>query len=252
MESYVRNQELPDAYGLWTSVRVASRHGWGVHLYHDGSVEHVLQRFREAFPAMHLRCIRVELAPDLRGRSYIGCLFRLLAADDPNVDTWLSRDLDDPLDAAGLRMVTERWLHQRPNSDVHYQRERYDTPFRRSMVNMGWYGQRNVSSVEESISMSRRPSVSDAIAAYLRERPIAETDRYTADEEFLTDVWIPLLRKSGFAHRITRLPSHPYRRKGCAPSRRPRAWQQFLKIRVKSIGNPKYRDSIVYLGYPPS
>lgn len=79
-------------------------------MYHDGSVDRLLDRFRGAFPSNVLRCIRVTLAADLRGRRYAGCLLRLLAADDPTVDVFLSRDLDDPLDPEGLRLVEARWV----------------------------------------------------------------------------------------------------------------------------------------------
>jgi hypothetical protein len=38
------------AFGLWRAVHAARAAGWGVCVYHDGSVEAVLDRFRAAFP----------------------------------------------------------------------------------------------------------------------------------------------------------------------------------------------------------
>lgn len=172
----------PYQFGLWQSVRVAAAAGWAVHVYHDGSVETVLRRFRHAFPPTVLRCIRVRLGAGLQGLRYVGCLWRLLAADDPAVDVFLSRDLDDPLDPEGLRMVEDRWLARRPIAGVHRQSEPYDTPRRRNMVNLGWYGQRRIPG---------QPSIAPAIAAFARN---GAHDYYTADEEFVTDVWIPASR----------------------------------------------------------
>ncbi len=82
-------------------MQVAREQGWGVRVYHDGSAKNVLCRFRRAFPLNVLRCIRVRLPLEWQTRSYLGTFFRLLVADDPYVDVWLSRDLDDPLSAGG-------------------------------------------------------------------------------------------------------------------------------------------------------
>lgn len=115
--------------------------------------------------------------------NYVGCLWRLLASDDPSVDAFICRDLDDPLDPRGLVMLQNRWLNRPASSfaGVQYQEERYDTPRRRSMVNLGWYGQRRLPG-------GSQPSVAAAIASFARD---GQHDYYTADEEFVTDVWIP-------------------------------------------------------------
>lgn len=228
------------AYGLWKSIQVASSQGWGVHVYHDGNVETVLRRFRAAFPPHMLRCIRVQLAPDLQGRRYLGTLYRLLAADDPNVDVWISRDLDDPLDADGLRLTTDQWVLRFPDSGIHWQQERYDTETRNSMVNMGWFGQRNTMQGSQA-----RPSVRATILKHIRGKPLSEVDRYTSDEEFLTDVWIPLMKRTGYAGRIVRLPSWAYRK--AAPARRPKAWHQFQRSRLPPA-TLHQNDPVVFLG----
>jgi hypothetical protein len=204
-------------YGLWRAVRTARRAGWGVRVYHDGSVERVLRRMRVAFPLPALRCVRVTVAPDLRGRRYLACLFRLLPADDPRVDVFLSRDLDDALDADGLRRVASDWADRR-GAGFHYQRERYDTPERRRMANMGWFGQRRA-------PRTATPSVAAAIVRFARGAGARGTDYYTADEVFLTDVWIPALRRAGA--RGARLPSHPYRRGFLRRARRSAAFRRF-------------------------
>ena len=38
-------------YGLWHAVQVASAAGWGLHVYHNGTVERVLSRFRASVPS---------------------------------------------------------------------------------------------------------------------------------------------------------------------------------------------------------
>ena len=146
---------------------MAAAAGWGVHVYHDGSVESVLGRFRHTFPPHVLRCIRVRLVPQDDTLRYFGCLWRLLAADDPTVDVFLCRDLDDPLHPDGLRVVETRWP---ASSGVHCQAEPYDTPRRRGMVNLGWYGQRR---------LPGQPSLASAIAAFARG---GDRDYYTADD----------------------------------------------------------------------
>lgn len=221
-----RHQLHEYAYGLWKSIMVASTHGWGVCVYHDGSVESVLRRFRFAFPPCVLRCVRVDIPKWLRGRRYLGCLWRMLAADDPRVDVWLSRDLDDPLDPTGLKMVTKRWVEGAPESDMHIQAEPYSTPERTQMINLGWFGQRN--------NWRHRPvsSLRATLIAYLRNTPVLKADRYTADEEFLTDVWVPLMCSRKHSGRVIPLPSHPYRRAGPTPKRRCAAWRRFLRLKV--------------------
>lgn len=214
------------AHGLWRNVRAARDAGWLVHVYHDGTAEPALRRCRAAFPPSVLRCVRVDLAPDLRGRWYLGCLFRLLAADDPAVDVFLSRDLDDALDPAGLRLVESRWLgaSSPPAAAMHIQAERYDTPFRTRMANLGWFGQRN------DLVRRLRPTttMAAAIAAFARADPVGH-DRYTADEEFLTDVWIPAVQQrrlhGGGAPLVARVPSHAFRQ--AVGRRRTTAWRQF-------------------------
>jgi hypothetical protein len=159
-----------------------------------------------------LRCIRVDLPAALRGRRYLGCLLRLLAADDPSVDLFVSRDLDDGLDPAGLRLVARR-LGPRRRANAHVQAEPYATPHRADMFNLGWFGQRR---------LPGQPSVRDAIARFVR--PPAN-DYYTADEVFLTDVWVPLLRaRLGARLGLVGLPSHAYRR---AAGPRPAAFRDF-------------------------
>lgn len=227
-------------------MQVAREQGWGVRVYHDGSVENVLRRFRRAFPTNVLRCIRVRLSPEWQKRSYIGTFFRLLVADDPDVDVWLSRDLDDPLNARGLRMVTNRWVNGNSNSFVHWQSEQYNTATRQSMVNIGWYGQRNRAPVGGANKGDRRPSMKAAIQQYLTARDPEETDRYTADEDFLSDVWIPLLKCTGFAGRFSRLPSHPYRRPAPPHHRRSRSWHQFWRSKPDTA-NVQTVDTDVHL-----
>lgn len=238
-----RHRRTDYAFGLWHAVGVASRSGWSVRVYHDGSVENILRRFRAAFPPPALQCVRVRLAPDLTGRRYIGCLFRMLAADDPNVDVWISRDLDDRLDPMGLTVISQRWLADRPDSRMHWQAERYDTPTRQSMVNLGWYGQHNNN--ECMVGTVGRPSMAVTLCNYLRSRPIDETDRYTADEEFLTDEWIPMMRRTGNVGRITRIPSHPYRTAVPAIGRRPKAWRRFWLGRIASTTAHTTNDPVV-------
>jgi hypothetical protein len=209
-------------YGLWRSIQTAQAAGWLVQVYHDGSVDGVLDRFRASFPPNVLQCIRVVLAPDLQRRRYLGCLLRLLAADDPTVDVFLSRDLDDPLDAAGLHMVETRWLHH-AGSGVHYHSEPYSTPERQNMVNLGWYGQKNG-------DRASVPSLAATVLSFVRADP-AGTDYYTADEVFLTDVWLPALRRAGAVGRTTRLPSHPFRKPATPHARRSAAFRKFLRRR---------------------
>ena len=170
-------------------------------------------------PSNILRCIRVDVAPDLKSHRYLGCLFRLLAADDPNVDIFLCRDLDDALHPDGLRLVDgPQWPS---GSSVHFQSESYDHPHRSNMANLGWFGQRN-------IERRGRPSVHVAILQYIR--GVTNTDYYTTDEVFLTDVWLPLQPKP-----ITRLPSYPFRRALLPPSRRPKQYRAFMYSRRPSV-----------------
>lgn len=221
-------------YGLWRNVHVAYAAGWLVHVYHDGTVDRLLDRFRAFFPSNALQCVRVNLAPDLRGRRYAGCMLRLLAADDPHVDVFLSRDLDDALHPVGLQMVVDRWL-TKDDSRVHTQSEHYDTPHRTNMMNLGWYGQKN---------RSGNPSLGVEVARFLRSDPTG-TDYYTADEAFLTDIWVPLLKRQGCAGRIARLPSHAFRR--CHGRHSP-AYAAFLSRRLPAPGLLGQTDRVVNLG----
>lgn len=231
------------AYGLWKSVGVALARRWGVLVYHDGSVEPVLARFRQAFPSSSwggaVRFVRVDVAPALRGRRYLGCLFRLLAADDPTVDVFLCRDLDDPLDPKGLDVVERRFLPV-PRLRAHYQSERYDTPHHTHMANLGWYGQKN-----DHHRQSR--AMHDAIVRFVSG---GRNDHYTADEEFLTHHW---LRRQP-ASAVARLPSHPYRRAPPPPSARRRiaAWRAFWHGRRPSAHTAAAQaatDAVVRLGH---
>ena len=206
------------AYGLFRACRLAEQRmgAWGIRVYHDGSAEPWLARFRGAFPRV-LRCVRVDLPPRHRARRYLGCLFRMLPADDPAVDVFLVRDLDDILDPKGLTHLERRWLGD-PNAALHVQAERYDTPRRRRMYNLGWYGQKNIPA---------RPSFRAALRDWLRDNPVGVTDRYTADEEFLTDVWVPAMRAAGAG--LASLRSHPYRRGRSKTQRqRDREWRSFV------------------------
>ena len=221
-------------YGLWCAIQAAQDAGWGVHVYHNGSVERVLSKFRSTVPPNVIRFIRVDVAPDLKNRRYLGCLFRLLAADDPNVDVFLSRDLDDTLDPDGLRMMVDkaRWPS---TSCAHFQAEQYDTPLRTHMANMGWFGQRN----GVGCGGGRRPSMAAAILRYARGS--GDTDFYTSDEVFLTDVWLPKLPKP-----VSRLASHGFRRALLPPSRRPTAYRAFLYGRRPTV-DLSDRDAVVKL-----
>ena len=57
------------------------------------------------------------------------------------------------------------------------------------------------------------------------------------DEEFVTDVWIPTLRRTGHLGRVTRLPSHAFRR-GVPPSRRPAEYRRFQYSRRPPVVAP--------------
>ena len=190
------------ARGLWIAVRVASQKQWRVRVYHDGSVEAVLQRFRAQFTPSELEIVHVKLPHDLRHKKYLCCLLRLFAADDPSVREFVCRDLDDGLRPDGLDMLTHKWLNN-VHSGVHVQREAYSTDHVSPAVNMGWYGQRNGFG-----SWQQRPKVIPMALQFFR---MANTDYYTADETFLTKVWIPKLQHSGHAGTIMKLPSHPFR-----------------------------------------
>ena len=61
-------------------------------VFHDGSVESVLVRFRLYYPTSVLLCVRVHIPADVAGQKYIGCTLRMLAADRPDVDVFLCRD----------------------------------------------------------------------------------------------------------------------------------------------------------------
>jgi hypothetical protein len=233
-----RHTPVEYAYGLWRALEVIANHHnnkWAVHVYHDGNVEGLLSRFRGAYYGTGLlRCFRVQVPPAIgrQGRRYLGCLYRLLAADDRRVEAFVSRDLDDPLDPAGLLLTERRWLSD-PTSNVHRQAERYDTPDRANMVNLGWFGQRSRHPPHGGGGgrwCTRQPLVRQALRVWLWSQPQAQTDRYTADEEFLTDVWIPALRHSGcVGHRgITPLQSHRFRRGVTAHQRnRNQRWRSF-------------------------
>jgi hypothetical protein len=185
-------------------------------------------------PSNILKCIRVDVAPDLKSHRYIGCLFRLLAADDPNVDIFLSRDLDDALHPDGLRLVGgPRWPL---GSSAHFQSELYNHPHRSNMANLGWFGQRN----KVDMDCGSRPSVQVAILQYVR--GATNTDYYLSDEVFLTDVWLPLQPRP-----VTRLPSYPFRRALLPPSRRPKQYCAFMYSRRPTVdlsGN----DAVVIMG----
>lgn len=71
------------ARGLWIAVRVARTKGWRVRVYHDGSVNDVLQRFRAHFDPNDLEIVRVRLPPDLLQKKYLCCLLRLMAFRHP-------------------------------------------------------------------------------------------------------------------------------------------------------------------------
>lgn len=103
------------------------------------------------------------------------------------------------------------------------------------MFNLGWFGQKNRFG-------GGRVSAATAIARFLR---AGATDFYTADEVFLTDVWVPALRDAQAAGRIARLPSHPYRR--AAPPRRPAAYRQFLRRPLPPPGSLTHHDSQVMI-----
>ena len=57
--------------GLWYGIRVAERTGWTVRVYHDGSAEGILRRFRALFDAEHLQLVRVMLSPGMRKRLHL-------------------------------------------------------------------------------------------------------------------------------------------------------------------------------------
>ena len=244
------------AHGLWRSVEAARAvGGWRVRVYHDGTAERALRRLRAAHPPHLLECVRVAVPPDLRGRRYLGCLFRLLAADDRrDVDVFLSRDLDDPLDPEGLRLVERRWLAAGP-VPMHTQAEPYDTPTRRGMANLGWFGQRN-DLVAAAVAGGAPPPPAMG-AAVLRFARTPGNDRYTADEEFLTDVWIPAMREwwrraaprrpGRHPPAVVGLPSHPYRRSGRRSQRTSVAWRRF---RAGPLPPPELAagDAVVPLG----
>ena len=217
------------ARGLWIAVHVAQQNGWRVRVYHDGSVEAVLKRFRSYFTPAELEIVHVKLPHDLHHKKYFCCLLRLFVADDPSVPVFVCRDLDDGLQTGGLNMLTRRWVNN-AHSGVHVQQEAYATDHLPSAINMGWYGQRNSFG-----SWAHRPKVIPLALAFFRKPTM---DYYTADETFLTTVWIPKLQHSGHTGTIMKLPSHPFRDAH-------RTTPTFRKFWSAPVGAPQIVDMVL-------
>ena len=180
-------------HGLFRAVVNARKEKWGVRVYHDGSVEKVLRRFRVFFPPHELQCIHVLIPPSWSCRRYVGCLLRLLPADDQSVDVFLCRDLDDQLSCTSLQRMEAAWLMapKRQRNPIHVQAEPYHTvvdgSVRRNgdIINLGWFGQINT-----EVNAMHNTSMAECIVRYISGDPTGEYDYYTADEEFVTDIWV--------------------------------------------------------------
>ena len=114
-------------HGLFRAVINAQKESWGVRVYHDGSVEQVLRRFRLFFSPHELQCVRGLMPPSWSSRRYVGCLLRLLPANDPSLDVFLCRDLDDQLSCTSLRRMEAAWLTASKRKPIHVQAEPYHT-----------------------------------------------------------------------------------------------------------------------------
>lgn len=71
------------------ALELARLRGWLVVVYHDGSVEPLLRRFRSHYPVHVLRLVYVSINDDhVRRQKYLPATLRLLAADDSRLDVF--------------------------------------------------------------------------------------------------------------------------------------------------------------------
>ena len=126
-------------------------------------------------------------------------------------------------------MLTQRWVNN-AHRGVPVQREAYATVHLPSAINMGWYGQRNGFG-----SWQQRPKVIPMALEFFRK---VNMDYYTADETFLTTVWIPTLQNSGHTGTIIKFPSHPFRNEH-------KTTPAFRKFWNAPLGAPKIVDMVL-------
>ena len=216
--------------GLWVTIRAAERAGWLVRVYHDGTAESILERFRSRFDPALLEIVRVVLPPDMRKRKHLSKLLSMFAADDPSVDVFVTRNLEEKLSAQGLRLLTSEWV-ETPDSGIQVAREGYRTDRYSHLNDPGWFGQRN------TFGDAHRPRFIPMVFAHFRANKA--NDWSHVDASFLTHFWIPVLQHTGHAGRIARIPSHSQR---AAHSDSP-TFGAFLRQPLG--GPPRIKDTIL-------
>ena len=139
----------------------------------------LLVRVRVSYLSLALADVQTRTTA-VRRMNYFGTLWRLLPYDDPSVSMFLSRDLDDCLDADSRELIA-KW-EQDAALYAHRQAEED-----RYLVNAGWFGLKH-GALPEGWSMK------DNVARWCLRAQGGKPDLgYCTDERFLSEVVWPLV-----------------------------------------------------------